>query len=80
MTCLGTRMKVDAADVLAGDFTTATGYRRVSAVELVHVTSGRGSKRATVLTGVRFHRVDGTVDTSVFPDSVVTVYRQEVAP
>lgn len=57
-----TRTLLPAGDVQAGDWTFFTGYRRVVRAEPVEVTRGRGSKRRTVVEGVKLYRADDTFD------------------
>lgn len=66
--------EIPAAEIVAGDFTTFSGFRRVQAVETLSHTSGRGKKRRTTITGYKLHRFDGSADT-VYPDALVTVRR-----
>ncbi len=68
--------RIEAQDILPGDFTTASGFRRVVAVEPVMTTSGRGSKRHTHLTGVLLHRAVGDPD-ELAPDELCRVYRED---
>ncbi len=76
---LGERMIVPATEVVAGDFTTRTGYRCVVGVD--HVLGGRGSKRRCV--EVRLQRYDGghtdPLD-RLLPDAPVVVYRGAGGP
>lgn len=71
---LGWKLRALPVELLrAGDFTMFTGYRRVTAVEAVTETRGRGSKKATRTVGYRVFRSDGTHD-DVSPGRTLTVF------
>lgn len=83
MGCLGTRMRLPAKHLRAGDFSVKmSGYRRITDVELRHETRGRGKNRATRLVGVWLHRVDGgdvAMHDKLAPNEEVLIYRHDVA-
>lgn len=71
---LGRRLgKIPASEVQVGDFTRWTGYRQVTSVRALTVTSGRGAKRATRVVGIGLGRRDGTEDV-VEPGALLEVF------
>ena len=71
---LGRRLgKIPASEIREGMFTRWTGYRQVTSVRALTVTSGRGSKRATRVVGIGLGRCDGTEDV-VEPDALLEVF------
>ena len=65
---------VPASEIVEGDFTTLSGFRRVCGIQPVTHTTGRGRNKRTTITAINLIRYDGSHD-SVYPDAMVTVRR-----
>lgn len=72
---LGVKMKVPAASIEAGDFTTYNGYRQATRVEHVTETTGRNPNKVTSLVAIKLWRSDGEVD-KITPGQTHTIYRR----
>ncbi len=60
---MGDKIRVVAEDIMPGDFTMFTGYRRALDVTPVYETTGRGKKRTERLVSVVIDRAAALPDT-----------------
>ncbi len=59
---MGAKLRLPVEEILPGDWTTMTGYRRVIDVTPVYATEGRGRSRREWLRAVLLERCTGDPD------------------